>query len=112
MRPGEEPALRLGWLDTFRELSGARISTLWGQISGWGLIAIALGMCLGATTWVVHSSWVGYAAGAAFFVAIIDLIVTTWLEWRKDRAERLRQRSERLGQGQTRRNGRDAPWYR
>jgi len=107
--------LRLGLREALRELSSARIHLLLGEISGWGLIAIALGVCLGATTWVVPSSWVGvvgYATGAVCLVAIVDLIVTTWLESRKGQPERVRQRAERLSRRQKRVNSSDAPWYR
>lgn len=107
--------MRLGLRETLRELSSARIHVLLGAISGWGLIAIALGVCLGASTRVVPTSWVGvvgYATGAVCLVAIVDLIVTTWLESRKGRPERLRQRAERLSQQQKRVNSSDAPWNR
>jgi len=96
--------LRLGLLETLRELSSARISIIWGEISGWGLIAIPLGICLGSTTRVVPSSWVGvvgYAAAAVCLVFFVDLIVTTSLESRKGRPERLRQRAERVRRRQS-----------
>ena len=79
------------------------------------MIAVVLGVCLSVTTWAVPSPWVGvvaYAAGAAFCLAIVDVIVTTSLEWHKGRAERHRQRAERLQQRQKRADRSDAPWYR
>lgn len=107
--------MRLGLLETLRELSSARISIVWGEISGWGLIAIPLGICLGATTRVVPSSWVGvvgYAAGAVCLMFLVDLIVTTWLESRKGRPEQPGRRAERVRRRQKRVNSSDAPWYR